>query len=109
MLIELGASFINGIPPAKPQITQFVKFDPAHPYIKFSVLRGVLKILKNQFCPIAPKIFLVGYWVMKGPTGNRISSKSPYLLPFRSYGQKTSFLSENAENGYKRTFFGHNS
>ena len=44
---------------------------------------------KSQVCPIAPKFFLVGYWVTKDPTGNRMSSKWPYLLPFRSYGQKT--------------------
>ena len=29
---------------------------------------------KSQLCLIAPKFFLVGSWVIKDPTGNRISS-----------------------------------
>ena len=48
---------------------------------------------KSQLCPIAPKFFLVGSWVIKDPTGNRMSSKWTYLLPFRSYGQKTTIFS----------------
>ena len=48
-----------------------------------------LIIKKSQLCPIAPKFFLVGSWVIKDPTGNRMSSKRTYLSPFRSYGPKT--------------------
>ena len=55
----------------------------------FLYFRIRLIIQKSQLCPIAPKFFLVGSWVMKGPTGNRMSSKMLYLFPFRRYVQKT--------------------
>ena len=59
---------------------------PKNGFLNFRIR---LIIQKSQLCPIASKFFLVGSWVMKDPTGNRMSSKRPYLLPFRSYGQKT--------------------
>ena len=64
---------------------------------------------KSQLCPIAPKFFLVGSWVMKDPTGNRISSKWPYLLPFKSYGQKTIVFTRFWRFRLKMIVFGHNS
>ena len=60
---------------------------PKNGFLNFTI-RLIIK--NSQLCPIAPKFFLVGSWVMKDPTGNRMCLKWPYLLPFRSYGQKTS-------------------
>ena len=59
---------------------------PKNGFLNFRI-RLIIK--KSQLCPIAPKFFLVGSWVIKDPTGNRMSSKRTYLSPFRSYGPKT--------------------
>ena len=50
---------------------------PKNGFLNFRI-RLIIK--KSQLCPIAPKFFLVGSWVTKDPTGNRMSSKRLYLL-----------------------------
>ena len=75
---------------------------PKNGFLNFRI-RLIIK--KSQLCPIAPKFFLVGSWVMKDPTGNRMSSKRPYLLPFRSYGQKTIIFRRKRQKRVKTAVF----
>ena len=75
---------------------------PKNGFLDFRI-RLIIK--KSQLCPIAPKFFLVGSWVTKGPTGNRMSSKRLYLLPFRSYAQKTIIFRRKRQKWVKTAVF----
>ena len=70
--------------PSNKLIEEFFGCDNAFEHLEIRFINE-----KSQLCPIALKCFLVGSWVIKDPTGNRMSSKQPYLLQFGSYGQKT--------------------
>ena len=75
---------------------------PKNGFLNFRI-RLIIK--KSQLCPIAPKFFLVHPWDIKGPTGNQMRRKRTYLLPFRSYGQKTIIFEQKHQKWLKTAVF----
>ena len=62
---------------------------PKNGFLDFRI-RLIIK--KSQLCPIAPNFFLVGSWVTKGPTGNRMSSNGSISYRLGVMAKKRPFL-----------------